>query len=203
MILADNDIQVLQSERGPIVPFSEGRLRGASYDIALGGTAWVLRVSDGVVGLSNQGQLDAPYKEVDIESGLTLKPGQYVLVNLEETISLPGDLVAYVMPRTRLTRMGLIVSNQFCNPGYQGHLSVGLHNASGNMLAISSGLVVGQFAFERLAGVPSAGRLYRNKQNAAYQNEEEFGGARFEERDLSPRAGDLSGDGAQTLGRRQ
>lgn len=182
MILSDKDILALQNESTPLIaPFREDRLRGASYDVMLDGEITPLRTSAGVVDLSDQSSIDAVYSPQLPIDGFVMKPGQYCLAPLVERVALPSDVVAFVEPRTRYTRMGLLVVNQFCNPSYIGRLQVGLYNASGNNLRLSSCMPIAQLVFHRLSSAPSAERLYCMQESAAYHNETSFIGGRAEE----------------------
>lgn len=127
--------------------------------------------------LSDQSRIDNIYVSRDISNGFILKPGQFVLCTLNETLDLPDSIVAHVMPRTRFTRLGLLVSPQRCCAGYSGQLQVGVQNVTGNNVSIVEGLALAQIEFEKLESVPSESRIYSNRKNATYQDEHEFRGA--------------------------
>ena len=181
MILSDKDILKICGQGCPLIePFDEGRLRGASYDISLDGEITPLRSSSGVIDIADQSAVDSLYQQRIPIEGFVMKPGQYCLAALAETITLPDDVVAFVVPRTRFTRMGLLIADQFCNPSYVGRLWIGLYNASGNNLRLTANMPIAQLVFYRLASTPSDERLYRNQESAVYQNEDSFIGGRAE-----------------------
>ena len=186
MLLSDRDILTLQEQKTPLIaPFDEENLRGASYDVRLDNEITPLQERTDVLDLSKRESLDSLYYAQMPADGFVLKPGQYCLAALAEEITLPDDVVAYVLPRTRYTRMGLLVANQFCSPSYSGRLRIGLFNASGNNLMLASYMPIAQLMFERLESTPSDERLYRNQKTAAYYRERGFMGARLEESMLS------------------
>ncbi len=186
MILSDKEILKLQDGEKPLItPFDESRLRGASYDVLLDNEITPLRESSGIIDLTDQGSIDSLYQQHLKADGFVMKPGQYYLAALAESVALPSDVVAYVVPRTRYTRLGLLVADQFCNPGYEGRLRVGLFNASGNNIRLSSYLSIAQLVFVRLESAPSEGRLYDRQESAAYFGESDFAGARAEGSPLS------------------
>lgn len=188
VILSDKEILKLQDGDVPLItPFDDRRLRGASYDVLLDNEITPLRESAGIIDLSDQASIDSVYPQQLKADGFVLKPGQFCLAALAESIALPDDVVAYVVPRTRLTRLGLIVADQFCNPSYSGRLRIGLYNASGNNLRLASYLSVAQLIFVRLDTMPSAERLYRNQESAAYHGETSFLGSQTEPSSLSPK----------------
>ena len=192
VILSDKEILKLQGGETPLItPFDDCRLRGASYDVLLDNEITPLRESAGIIDLSDQTSIDSVYQQQLKADGFVLKPGQYCLAALAESITLPDDVVAYVVPRTRFTRLGLIVADQFCNPSYSGRLRIGLYNASGNNLRLASYLSVAQLVFVRLDTTPSAERLYRNQESAAYHGETSFVGSQMESSSLSPKDREL------------
>lgn len=172
MILSDLDILEIQKKSGSLIaPFNLRRLGGASYDVSLSGEVSPILSISSIVDLSNRNTADSLYRgRIPIE-GFVMKPGQYCLASLAETISLPDDVVGFVLPRTRFTRAGLLVASQFCNPSYSGRLWIGLQNVSENNLRLTPNVPIAQLVFHRLASVPSEERLYRNQKAAVYQNE--------------------------------
>lgn len=181
MILTDKDIKKeLNKEQGFISPFVEERLHSASYDVTINAIVREIISYSDVVDLADQDKIDAMYSSVDISDGFIIKPGQYILCTLNEKVTLPENVIARIMPRTRLTRMGLLVAGQFCNPTYSGILQIGLQNVSPNNIRITKGIAVAQLVFEYLSGTPSEEKLYCNQKGAAYQNEIDFIGAKFD-----------------------
>lgn len=178
MVLSDREILEIQSSDKPMIsPFEDSRLRSASYDVTLGDEITVLLERSDVLDLSDQDAVDGVYSSSRGLNGFVLKPGQYCLAALNEVIMLPDNVVARVMPRTRFTRLGLMVSAQFCNPSYSGRLQIGIFNASGNNIKLVHDMGIAQLVFERLESTPTEGRLYRNQLSAAYQDEDGFIGA--------------------------
>lgn len=180
MILTDKDIRTLciddQSEgRGLITPFFEDALQSESYDLAIGDRIAVLKKEVRCIDVTNQKNIDSIYNEQQLsEKGYVISPKEYVLVSLQETISLPDNLTAHIRPRTRFTRLGLIVSDQHCNSTYEGNLKIGLFNATDYAIKIFPGVRVAQIVFEELKEKPSSEKQYRNKVTAAYQHEKQF-----------------------------
>lgn len=177
MILSDQSILEIQERDGTlIVPFDPDRLGGASYDVSLGGEISPILSISSVVDLSTGSTRDSLYRGRIPLEGFVMKPGQYCLASLAETITLPDDVVGFILPRTRFTRAGLLVASQFCNPSYSGKLWIGLQNVSENNLRLAPNVPIAQLVFHRLDSTPSQGRLYRNKKAAAYQNENTLAG---------------------------
>ena len=103
----------------------------------------------------------------------------YIFVNIKEKITLPENLTAHIRPRTRFTRLGLLVSDQHCNSTYSGNLKLGIFNATNFPIKIFPDIKIAQIVFEELKSTPSIKKQYKNKSNAAYQQEKDFIGAKF------------------------
>lgn len=188
MVLIDRDILELQGgDRWLIDPFDEGCLQAASYDVSLAEIHEMASVPNAVA-LSDQDTIDSMYSPVDISNGYVIEPGKYVLATIKERIDLPDNVAAHVMPRSRFTRLGLTVSAQHCNPGYEGVLTLGLRNDSPNKVVLTRGVCIAQLVFERLRDTPEPQRLYHSKKDAAYRGESGFVGAKFDGGELSEEA---------------
>ena len=176
------------NNRNFIKPFAEKNLQSSSYDVSLSSEIQVLRASSAPININDQMAIDRIYERKDISEGYLIKPGEYVHCRLKESITLPDDMMAMVVPRTRFTRLGLLLSAQYCNPSYSGTLRLGLRNASNSNISLVPGLAIGQLLFCKLGEKPTEKNLYRNKTNAAYHNEKEFRGSTFADEELSAEA---------------
>lgn len=193
MILTDKDI-LNEIERNPsfITPFDESRLQAASYDVSISNTLTIMPSISTVIDLDDENTLDMVYSTIDISNaGYMLKPGQLVFGTLNERISLPDDVVAQIFPRTRFTRIGLLVHDQFCNPSYKGNLSIAIQNASQNNILLTGQTMLAQIMFIKLQTKPDNNNLYKNKTNSVYQGESEFTKPTFSEGELSSSARSL------------
>lgn len=183
MILTDKEIRKLcNPERNTcmIKPFTENALQSESYDLSIGTDIQVMNKSVKCIELDDQNAIDEMYENKKIDkSGYILSPKEYVLVSLKEEIMLPDDITAHIRPRTRFTRLGLIVSAQHCNSTYHGKLYLGLYNATDYAIKLLSGTKIAQIVFEELKSIPSDEKQYKNKKDARYQDEDEFRGADF------------------------
>lgn len=183
MILTDKKIRELSMNNQLVVPFKEERLQSESYDVTLGDTITVFKKEVRCLDIAEQSSIDSIYEELNIQKdGYVVSPKEYVLVSLEEIVSLPENISAHIRPKTRYTRLGLIVSDQHCNSTYVGHLRLGLFNATDYPIRIRAGVSIAQLVFDELSETPSEEKQYRNKEDARYQNENgEFRGAKFDD----------------------
>lgn len=186
MILTDKEIRKLsnqleKNQEALIIPFSEDALQSESYDLSIGTKIAVLKKEVRCLNLYDQEDIDNIYTEIDLPiDGYTISPKEYVLVSMNEKINLPNNITAHIRPRTRFTRLGLIVSDQHCNSTYSGKLRIGLFNATDYAVKIYPKIRIAQMVFEELKSIPSDNKLYKNKKNAVYQQEEEFIGAKLD-----------------------
>jgi dCTP deaminase len=184
MLITDKKIRELVKDRKLIAPFSEDLLQSESYDVTIGNKVILFR-KDKVhcLDIAKQSDIDSIYQEIDIsENGYVISPSEYILVQINEKIDLPDDISAHIRPKTRCTRLGLIVSGQHCNSSYAGTLRLGLFNATDYPIRIRQGYSIAQLVFEELNEVASDKKLYRIKESAHYQNENgEFRGAKFDD----------------------
>lgn len=186
MILVDKNIRLLcnNSDNGLIVPFKEENLQSESYDLTLGNKISVLNKIPRFINLETDTEYKNLYRTLNLEeNGYPLSPNEYVLVQVKEKINLPENITAHIRPRTRFTRLGLIVSDQHCNSTYSGVLQVGIFNATNTTIKLISGIKLCQIVFEELKEIPTPEKQYKNKNNAAYQNEskDEFRGPKLDE----------------------
>ena len=183
MILTDKRIRELAESSELITPFAEENLQSESYDVTIGKEITIMKKEIRCLDISSQDDINGIYQHIDIsEKGYTISPKEYLLVSLGENLKLPNNLTAHLRPKTRYIRLGLIVSGQHCNSTYTGHLRIGLFNATDYPIRIHSGYTIAQFVFEELECVPSSEKLYENKENAHYQNENGgFRGANFDD----------------------
>lgn len=182
MILTDKEIRNLceSRESALIDPFSETALQSESYDLSIGTHIAILKKEVRCLNLYDQEEVDRIYEELELQvSGYTLSPKEYVLVSLKEKVCIPENITAHIRPRTRFTRLGLLVSDQHCNSTYTGKLQLGLFNATDYAVKIYPGIKIAQIVFEELRSVPSEQKMYKNKWDAAYQGEDHFIGAKI------------------------
>jgi len=110
---------------------------------------------------------------VDEGKPFIIRPGEFVLANTLETITLPDDLVARLDGRSSLGRLGLLVhaTAGYVDPGWSGKLTLELSNVSPMPIAIYCGMKICQISFLRLStpvdrpyGSPGLGSKYQGQQ---------------------------------------
>jgi dCTP deaminase len=152
MVLSDRNI-LRRIENGSIVvdPFEEENIEPASLDLRLGNDFKVVeedfmgRVdvgADTIDGLS--------YEEV--EEQIMVYPEQFVLATTKEKISLPSDVVAEVLGRSSLGRLGISVHQTagFIDPGFEGQITLEISNHGPAPVTLREGARICQIVFSKL-----------------------------------------------------
>lgn len=93
----------------------------------------------------------AEYTEGKVQE-ITIKPGEYYLVQTYEEINTPDDLMPLVHTRTSLFRSGLLLLNSKTDPGYSGVLTMGLTNLSSFPVKLQLGARICNIVFHKIEG---------------------------------------------------
>jgi len=120
---------------------------------------------------------------VEGDEPFILHPGEFVLGQTLERVSLPDDLVARLEGKSSLGRLGLLIHSTagFVDAGFEGNLTLELSNVANLPITIYHGMPIGQISFMRMDGPvenpygareagskyqgqaePTASRYYRN-----------------------------------------
>lgn len=136
MILSKQSIERLIKEKKiKINPFEETSLQSVSVDLHLDSTA---------LNPDNS-------KEVDL-ADFHLSLDEFYLANTLEFIEIPGNLVARIVPRSSLARLGVLATfdADILPPNYAGKPLLTLKNLSRKPVLLKPGLAVAQIMFEEV-----------------------------------------------------
>ncbi len=118
------------------------QLQPNGFDLTLGSIAEF--TGAGKIGASNDQRVIAPSRqlEFDSEGNVELPPGAYV-ARLNETVALPGNIMALAKPRSSMLRNGVAVHNAVWDAGYVGRsqVQVAVYNRHGTVLAQGARIV--------------------------------------------------------------
>lgn len=139
MLMTDGEIReaISTGELG-ITEFADHCLQPASYDLRIGDTA--LRSGD--------------VAETDVAQArsLVLNAGQFALITTYESVKMPADIAGHIGVRSYYTRKGLILlAGLQIDPGFDGHLVLGVYNASPRRLTLDHMATFCTVEFHRLA----------------------------------------------------
>ncbi len=136
MVLSKQTIhKLIKAGKIKIRPFSEKDLGSVSVDLHLGIEA--LNPDNG--------------KQIDLtEYHLSLD--EFLLANTQEYISLPDNIVARLVPRSSLARLGVLVTfdADILPPNYSGKPILTLKNLSKKPILLKEGLAIVQIMFEEV-----------------------------------------------------
>jgi dCTP deaminase len=107
-----------------------------------------------------------------------LHPGEFVLGQTLERVTLPDDLVARLEGKSSLGRLGLLIHSTagFVDSGFSGNLTLELSNVANLPITIYHGMPIGQISFMRMDGPVERG--YGSRGNK-YQGQTEPTPSRF------------------------
>jgi dCTP deaminase len=88
------------------------------------------------------------------EEPFILHPGEFVLGQTLEKVTLPDDLVARLEGKSSLGRLGLLIHSTagFVDSGFSGNLTLELSNVANLPITIYEGMPIGQISFMRMDG---------------------------------------------------
>lgn len=90
--------------------------------------------------------------EITKKDGLILDPGDFILGETVERISVPRGMVARVEGKSTLGRIGILVhiTAGFVDPGFSGRITLELKNVGTLAVRLWPGQKISQIAFEKL-----------------------------------------------------
>jgi len=156
VVLSDRTIrQEIESGRIVIDPFEPSNVQPSSVDVRVDRQFRVFH--------------NARYPYIDVRQpmdGLTelvevsgdepfiLHPGEFVLGQTLERVTLPDDLVARLEGKSSLGRLGLLIHSTagFVDSGFSGNLTLELSNVANLPITIYHGMPIGQISFMRMDG---------------------------------------------------
>jgi dCTP deaminase len=113
------------------------------------------------------------YEEV-VASEYLLRPGEFVLAATNEVVEVPDTMGALVHGRSSIGRAGLQIQNAgFIDAGFEGTITLELHNQGEHPLILPSGIRICQISFIRL-DAPA-----KYPYNGKYQNQDKATGSRL------------------------
>jgi dCTP deaminase len=174
MVLSDRTIRT-EIEAGRIVfdPFDESMIQPSSVDVRVDNKFRVFHNA-------RRAYIDVREPMEDLTELVTaeddrpfiLHPGEFVLGQTLERVSLPSDLVARLEGKSSLGRLGLLIHSTagFVDAGFEGNLTLELSNVANLPITIYHGMPIGQISFmrmdepvERPYGTAEAGSKYQGQ----------------------------------------
>jgi dCTP deaminase len=176
-VLSDGTIlELVERGRIRIEPWDPGLVQPASVDLRLGDSFRVFhnyRVA--TIDLRHPPGNLTEEVVVAPDEPFVIHPGEFCLGRTLEWVELPDDVVARIEGKSSLGRLGLIVhaTAGFCDPGWQGTLTLELNNLTRVPIKLYPGLLIAQLSFmgldrpaRRPYGSPELGSHYQGQRAA-------------------------------------
>ena len=153
-ILNDREITRLAKEHAMIEPFAEGAKRPGVISYGVTSFGYDMRVADEWTGFESDETLDPKNVALNWLDNWTsdttiINAGDFVLCRSVEYFRMPEDVVGVVVGKSTYARCGLIVNCTPMEPGWQGHLTIELHNASQHAIKVYANEGIAQVMFHR------------------------------------------------------
>lgn len=114
---------------------------GVKYDLSLG--SMILKAGSAPINAEQLGELE--------RGQLVVQPNEVVFALTKERLELGQDMMAQLSPKRSISHAGILVIGGFCiDPGYHGHLLLGLYNLSSTPFRLLPGRRVIAATFFRL-----------------------------------------------------
>jgi deoxycytidine triphosphate deaminase len=81
-----------------------------------------------------------------------LAPGMYYLCVTTESVNMPQDLIAFILPRSTLFRAGVSLRTAVVDPGYKGALTIGIKNEGPLEFKLKRSARIAQIVFSEVKG---------------------------------------------------
>ncbi len=187
-VLSDGTIlESVTSGRIRIEPWDPRMVQPASVDLRLGDSFRVFH-NHRATAIDLREPPSNLTEEVVVPEGeaFVIHPGEFCLGRTLEWVRIPDDIVARIEGKSSLGRLGLIVhaTAGFCDPGFEGTLTLELNNLTRVPIRLYPGLPIAQLSFmtldrpaRRPYGSPGLGSHYQG-QRAATESRYEGGPAR-------------------------
>jgi dCTP deaminase len=102
------------------------------------------------------GGLSCAGYDVRTKQGVTLAPGDFVLLSTVEHFMMPADVIGRVCDKSTWARRGVAVQTTVIECSWTGWLTLEVTNHSRKPVAIEAGDPIAQVLFEQLAAYPEA-----------------------------------------------
>lgn len=156
MVLSDRGIkEEIESGRLVFDPYDEGLVQPSSVDVRVDRSFRVFNNTRyPFIDVRKPMEELTSLVKVSDDEPFVLHPGEFVLGQTLERVSLPDDLVARLEGKSSLGRLGLVIHSTagFVDPGFEGNLTLELSNLANLPITIYHGMPIGQISFMRLDG---------------------------------------------------
>ena len=155
MVLSDRTIrEEIDSGRIVIDPFEPSNVQPSSVDVRVDRLFRVFQNHRrGIIDVREKMEDLTELVTTDGDEPFILHPGEFVLGQTLERVTLPNDLVARLEGKSSLGRLGLLIHSTagFVDSGFSGNLTLELSNVANLPITIYFGMKIGQVSFMQLS----------------------------------------------------
>lgn len=182
MVLSDRTIrEEVEAGRIAFDPFDPGLIQPSSVDVRVDRSFRVFHNARHPF-IDVRKRMDDLTELVEVEGDepFILHPGEFVLGQTLERVTLPDDLVARLEGKSSLGRLGLLIHSTagFVDAGFEGNLTLELSNVANLPITIYHGMPIGQISFMRM-DAPVEHPYGSGEAGSKYQGQEEPTASRF------------------------
>ena len=182
VVLSDRTIRSeIDAGRIVVEPFDPTLVQPSSVDVRVDRRFRVFRNSRYPY-IDVRQPMEGLTEPVEVENGepFILHPGEFVLGQTLEKVTLPNDLVARLEGKSSLGRLGLLIHSTagFVDSGFSGNLTLELSNVANLPITIYEGMPIGQISFMRMDG-PVENPYGSGEAGSKYQGQAEPTPSRF------------------------
>jgi dCTP deaminase len=182
VVLSDRTIRAeIDAGRIAIDPFDAGLIQPSSIDVRVDNRFRVFHNARYPY-IDVRQRMDELTELVEVHGGepFILHPGEFVLGQTLECVTLPDDLVARLEGKSSLGRLGLLIHSTagFVDAGFSGNLTLELSNVANLPITIYEGMPIGQISFMRMDG-PVERPYGSGEAGSKYQGQTEPTASRF------------------------
>lgn len=163
-VLGSHDImRAMTDGHLTITGYNVAQLQPASYDVRLGDEFLV--PNEGFTKIDPFLENTAIYSRRRSAKQFLLPSMGFVLAATEERFNIGPSMVGRIEGKSSLGRLGLIVhvTAGFIDPGFEGIITLELHNVSRSDIILTPGMLIAQVSFAWLATPLAHADLYKGK----------------------------------------
>ncbi len=156
MVLSDRTLKAaIAAGRIVIDPYDESMVQPSSIDVRCDAKFRVFHnARHPFIDVRKPMQDLTELVEIEGDEPFILHPGEFVLGQTLERVSVPDDLVARLEGKSSLGRLGLLIHSTagFVDCGFSGNITLELSNVANLPITIYQGMPIGQISFMLMDG---------------------------------------------------
>ncbi len=160
------DTELIKILPNIIDPFDSSRVKSAHYELSLGDETFLTGTNPNEDAISNNNP-----------NSISIHPGQFALLLTEETITVPGNMIAFISIKASQKFKGLVnISGFHVDPGFIGKLLFSVYNAGPSTIVLERKQKLFSIWFSPLSGDSTYNGTHKNQNRIPIQYIENLSG---------------------------